>query len=91
MPDPKTSLDEILRELHEVLEASEGLADEARERVRHAAHDIERAIQPEAAPEARTPSLRERLSEAIEQLEDEYPRLTAIVGRIADQLADMGI
>jgi hypothetical protein len=90
MPD-QASLDEILAELHEVLEASSDLDDEARARLRHAAHDIERAMRPEAEPEGRTPSLRERLTGAIENFEDEHPRLTAIVGRIADQLSDMGI
>jgi hypothetical protein len=91
MPDPHTSLNEILNELHETLEASDDLGDEAREQLRDAVRDIRHAIGEDADGSGAPPSLADRLNEAIESFEGKHPKLTGIVGRIADTLSDMGI
>jgi hypothetical protein len=36
-------------------------------------------------------SLRERFDEAARQFEESHPTLTAVVGRVADSLANLGI
>jgi hypothetical protein len=91
MPDPRTSLNEILDELHEALESSEDLGDEAREQLRDAAREIQRAIGDDAPVSDAPQSLGDRLNEALESFEGKHPKLTGIVGRIADALSDMGI
>ncbi len=91
MPDPQTSLNEILNELHQALEASDDLGDGARERLRDAAREIQQAIGDEASPSDSPQPLVDRLNEAIESFEGKHPKLTGIVGRIADALSDMGI
>ncbi len=90
MPDPSSSVTEILAELHEALEASGDLAKDVREELREAAEDIRQALDPADEREL-TISLRDRLSGALENFEESHPRLTGIVGRIADALSDMGI
>jgi hypothetical protein len=91
MSDPRTSLNEILDELHEALEASDDLGNEAREQLRDAAREIQRAIGNDAPVSDAPQSLADRLNESIESFEGKHPKLTGIVGRIADALSDMGI
>jgi hypothetical protein len=87
---PSHSLDEILAELHEALEASDGTLDPALcSELRAAASEIEAALGD--GPATLSGSLRERLRVAVEQFEESHPRLTSIVGRIADALSDLGI
>ena len=91
MADPRSSLPEILTELHEALEASgDELADEVRAELRETAEEIRQALDPEEATEFSV-SLRERLSRTLESFEESHPRLTQVVGRIADALSDLGI
>lgn len=104
------SLGETLAELQEelrVLEArrarGEGvdLPDEAREALRDAAREIERALgesrargnggAPAVPALADADSLRRRLQEAIGRFEESHPTLTAVVGRVIDALSDLGI
>ena len=90
MSDPRSSVTEILAELHEVLEASGDLAVDVREELREAAEEIRQALDPSDERELSV-SLRDRLSAALENFEESHPRLTGIVGRVADALSDMGI
>jgi hypothetical protein len=90
MSDPRSSVTEILTELHEVLEISGDLDEDVRGELLEAAEDIRQALDPENAREL-SGSLRDRLSAALENFEESHPRLTGIVGRIADALSDMGI
>ncbi len=90
MSDPRSSVTEILAELHEVLEASGDLAENVRDELREAAEEIRQALDPSDEREMSV-SLRDRLSGALENFEESHPRLTGIVGRIADALSDMGI
>ena len=90
MPDPRTALNEILNELHDALEASDDLGEEAREQLRSAAREIQQTIGDDGSGSDAQQSLRDRLNEAIESFEGKHPKLTGIVGRIADALSDMG-
>jgi len=85
------SLDQILAELHEALEASgDDLDSEVRDELRQAAAEIQAAL---GSPDERelSDSLAQRLRGGLERFEETHPRLTAIVGRIADALSDLGI
>jgi hypothetical protein len=85
------SLDQILAELHEALEASgEDLDPEVREELRQAAVEIEAALGSPGEREL-SDSLADSLRAGLERFEESHPRLTAIVGRIADALSDLGI
>jgi predicted transcriptional regulator len=91
MADSSSSLPEILAELHEALEASgEELADDVRAELRETAEEIRKALDPEETTEFSV-SLRDRLSRSLESFEESHPRLTQVVGRVADALSDMGI
>lgn len=90
MTDPKRTLTEILNELHESLERSPELADEARDALRGAASDIREALDQDEAPE-REVSIADQLNAALERFEGQHPKLTAVVGRVADALSDLGI
>jgi hypothetical protein len=91
MADSGSSLTEILKDLHEVIEASgDDLADEVRAELRETVEEIRQALDPSEEAEL-TVSLRERLSRVLESFEESHPRLTEVVGRVADALSDLGI
>ena len=91
MADPRSSLPEILAELHEALEASgDELAAETRAELRETAEEIRKALDPAEAAELSV-SLRERLTRTLESFEESHPKLTQLVGRVADALSDLGI
>jgi hypothetical protein len=90
MVETQSPLTEILAELHEALEASGDLGKEVREELQEAVEDIRRALDPAHDSELSS-SLGKRLTAALEDFEESHPRLTAIVGRVADALSDIGI
>lgn len=90
MVESRIPLSEILSELHQALEDSGDLSAEVRQELREAAEDIQRALDPEDDSELSAP-LGQRLTAALEDFEQSHPRLTGIVGRIADALSDLGI
>lgn len=90
MPDSTRSLPEILTELHEALEGMGDLDERLRSELRGAADDIQGALDDSRAEEL-SDSLRDRMTAALERFEGSHPRLTEIVGRVADALADLGI
>ncbi len=94
MVDRKETLEGILDELHEVLESSPDVGEAGRSALQRAAVDIRAAL--DAVPASgssddESDSLIERLNDALERFEGSHPRLTQIVGRIADSLSDLGI
>lgn len=89
MSEAKRSLRRILTELHELLDASPEISQESRAALLKAASDIQLALDEDRG--VQTPSLGEQLSEAFGRFEEEHPKLTQIVGRIADALSDLGI
>lgn len=85
----KQRLREEVERLHEELSRSESLDAESRERLAQLAQDIESALERAEGEEAG--GLAERLREATARFEESHPALTAVVGRIADQLSRLGI
>jgi len=90
MADPRSPLTEALGELREALEAPGDLDESARAELRSAAQEILEALDPEHEREL-SRSLRDRLTASLERFETSHPRLTEIVGRVADALSDLGI
>jgi hypothetical protein len=82
-------LHEILDELHELLETDKEMGDEAVGALKQAADEIRGAVGTE--PDGDHDGLREQLNGALERLEGRHPKLTELVGRVADALSDIGI
>jgi len=89
---PKAQLSERIQELLGELERVETTDEEARDRLANVLKDIREAIE-ERGEEAsdENESLLERLNEATHHFEESHPTLTAMVGRIADSLSNLGI
>ena len=90
MEKPKQSLHDAIRDLHDVLGATEDLEEREREELASAIEEIRDALRdPEAGRQS--DSMRGRLRAAIERFEDRHPELTKMIGRVADSLSEMGI
>ncbi|MDE0885693.1 MAG: DUF4404 family protein [Myxococcota bacterium] len=83
------SLREILDELHTALQESPDIGDEGRAALLRAVAEIEEVLN-EGKVEG-TATIRQQLSQAIGQFEESHPKLTSVVGRVADALSDLGI
>ncbi len=90
MSNPGPSLNEIINELHEALESPDDLDEALRAELRAAAEEILEALDPDHERELSS-SLGDRLTNTLERFEKDHPRLTGIIGRVADALSDMGI
>lgn len=91
-PSTSRALQEVLDELHEALGASSDLDREAREALAHTADEIRDSLEGERGrPDGGWQSLHQRLVESIERFEESHPRLTEIVGRVAEALSELGI
>ena len=90
MSNPEPPLSEVIDELREALEAPDDLDEELRAELRSAAEEILEALDPDHEREL-SRSLGDRLTNTLERFEKDYPRLTGIIGRVADALSDMGI
>jgi hypothetical protein len=87
---PKAAeLERRLSELHAELERTQSVDPESRELLEHVRRDIESVL--ERSDESGRRSLRGRLEAAIEHFETSHPVLTATMGRVMDQLANLGI
>ena len=89
MTNDARSLRGILEELHAALQESPDIGDEGRAALLRAAGEIEEAL--EATGDGGSSTIREQLNQSIAQFEQSHPKLTSIVGRIADALSDLGI
>ena len=78
----------LLQQLHATLEGKASIGDEDRALLRQLADDIQAAL---GAPEAKHPSLGERLEGAITRFEVTHPDVSAAISRVAKALGDMGI
>jgi predicted component of type VI protein secretion system len=86
---PGAELERRLSELHAELARTQNVDPKSRELLEHVRRDIEGVLERSDAPGQRT--LRGRLEAAIEHFETSHPVLTATMGRVMDQLANMGI
>lgn len=84
---PERELRKTLETLQRELSEGAPLDPEARRLLSELADDIEALL---AQPAASGP-LVERLRAATERFEESHPDLTAVVGRLADLLANLGI
>jgi predicted component of type VI protein secretion system len=88
---PRQRLRDDLERLQEELERSPGVDPQARALVSEIARDVEALLDSTGGSERETESLVERLRSAAGDFEESHPALTAVVGRIADALAALGI
>ena len=87
---PKAAeLERRLSELHAELARTQSVDPESRELLADVRRDIESVLARSDDPDHR--SLRRRLEAAIEHFETSHPVLTATMGRVMDQLANLGI
>jgi hypothetical protein len=85
-------LREELASLHDELSRSASVDPESRELLVALARDIEVLLErSEPRHTGEEPPLVERLRAATERFEESHPALTEAIGRIADQLARLGI
>lgn len=84
----ESHLKELLAELHRELESTENLSDDQIAHLRMAMDDIHAALRRERKE---SHSLAATFRTAADRLEDSHPRLTHVVGRVADALAQIGI
>ena len=94
-PVPREQLANRIQELLDELEGVETADPAARERLAQVLDDIRSAVaQSEEEKEAESgesESLRARFDEAARHFEENHPTLTAVIGRVADSLANLGI
>lgn len=89
---PKEQLRHRIQELVEELEQSDAVDADARERLTGLLDEIQTAL--EGAGEASDDgdeTLVDRLNDVTRQFEESHPTLTAMVGRIAESLSNLGI
>jgi hypothetical protein len=84
-----TELERHLEELQAELARTGSLDPDSRELLEHVQRDIEAVL--ERSDEPRRHGLRKRLESAIRHFEESHPVLTATMGRVMDQLANLGI
>jgi Domain of unknown function (DUF4404) len=82
-------LERHLEELQAELARTQSLDPKSRELLADVGRDIESVLA--RSDEPAHGSLRERLEAAIQHFETSHPVLTATMGRVMDQLANMGI
>jgi len=89
---PKAQLNERIEELLGELEQVEAADQAARERLTNVLDEIRQAIEEVGEQAANSEeSLLERLNEAARHFRESHPTLTAMVGRVADSLSNLGI
>jgi predicted component of type VI protein secretion system len=87
---PKVAeLERRLQELHAELARTQSVDPESREMLEHVRRDIESVLERSDEPGRR--SLRGRLEAAMERFEASHPVLTETMGRVMDQLSNLGI
>jgi len=82
-------LERRLAELHAELARTQSIDAKSRELLEDVRRDIESVLERSDEPGQR--SLRGRLEAAIEHFETSHPVLTDTMGRVMDQLANLGI
>jgi hypothetical protein len=88
---PREHLDNRIQELLDELEKIEPADPVRRDRLAHVLHDIRSMVAESESQSDEHETLRERFDEAARQFEESHPTLTAVVGRVADALANLGI
>lgn len=88
-------LNDTLASLHDELTHGQQLNDESRERLQVLLDDIRATLNRDPSTPATVPSadhsLSDRLQEALVEFEAAHPKLSQMIGRIADGLSNLGI
>jgi hypothetical protein len=87
----KHELLETLAQLRAELVSAPQIDAQTADALRTLMADIHRLVDGDAGQDEDTPSLRERLKEVMLRFETEHPSITAVLGRVADGLANMGV
>ena len=88
----KKQLIETLDQLHEELTDQPQVDPETMAHLRTVMSDIDRMLQSqEKVAEEEAQSVTDRLQELLNRFEAEHPKLTGVIGRITDGLANLGI
>ena len=82
---PRTRLTKTLEELHQELQAGDPLDAADREHLYEVLDDIRRVLDEEPAP----PTLNDRISEAILQLEVSHPSVATLLGDLVRNLKQL--
>ena len=90
MPGADHRLREALGQVHELLETSHDLEAEDRAELTATLREIQTALT-DGAEETDSGSIVDQLRAAVSRFEDRHPRLTELIGRIADSLSELGI
>lgn len=90
-PVPREQLGKRIEELLDELEKVEPADPTARDRLAHVLRDMRSMVAESELESEQHESLRERFDEAARHFEESHPTLTAVVGRVADSLANLGI
>jgi hypothetical protein len=86
----KSELKDALQEFQQTLARTQDLGEDERAELVSAVESIHDDLAQDSEIGA-TGSIVGRLRAAIEGFEDRHPRLTEVVGRVADSLSEMGI
>jgi hypothetical protein len=86
MPE-QNPLHDTLQNLHTELQQAQPADDKSREVINSLTQDVQGAI---AHPEQHH-TLRGRLEDSIDHLEESHPRLTLAIGAVLDNLAAIGL
>jgi hypothetical protein len=87
----RRELQEALKELHAELDGTPSVDDESRRLLVEIRDEIEELLSRSGDDVTSPKSLDERLQESVIHFEGTHPRLTAIINRVVDALASMGI
>jgi hypothetical protein len=91
MPERLKKLQATLDELESELHSLDSLDLHTRELLEEAAREIQAALDARDPDQFEPHSIAEQLQEAARRFESSHPTLSAIVGRMIDVLAQMGI
>ena len=86
----KQRLNELLTELHDELGSAAELDQQAKEKLRGIAREIEGAVGPDEDKGLGAEAMN-HLEEAAVDFQSEHPRLAGILSQITDTLAKLGI
>lgn len=86
---PSDKLRQIVSMLREELAAEQDLEPARHEKLRRLAADLEAVLAESEAPDSA--SLPARVADATSEFESSHPRLTELLGQVAEALSRMGI
>jgi hypothetical protein len=80
-----------ISELEQELRGTKTIDNESRRMLEQAVQEIRAALHEEGRPAGDRQSLIERLQDSVDRFQSTHPSLTAVLGRLIDGLAQMGI